>query len=153
VILSVALATAISLITLWLAVLFRVEAIGQRLRKAASAALMGTAIAGMHYTAMAAAGFTSSDAVPDLSHAVTISSLGVTSIAITSVMLLVVALLTCLLDRLEFSAMGQDVRVPFYGVPAPNTLRDTMDLEEDYVEFFGHRKTGFGATFGREMLN
>ena len=51
------------------------------------------------------------------------------------------------------SAMGQDSRVPWYGVPAPNTMRDTMDLQEAYIELFAHNKTGFGASFGREMLN
>ena len=51
------------------------------------------------------------------------------------------------------SAMGQDARVPFYGVPAPNTIRDTMDLQEAYIELFRRSKTGFGAQFGREMLN
>jgi hypothetical protein len=50
------------------------------------------------------------------------------------------------------SAMGQDARAPFYGVPAPNTLRDTMDLQEGYIELFGKRKTGFGAILGRQML-
>ncbi len=51
------------------------------------------------------------------------------------------------------SAMGQDARVPFYGAVAPNTMRDTMDLQEAWVRFFGKRKAGFGAEFGREMLN
>ena len=51
------------------------------------------------------------------------------------------------------SAMGQDARVPFYGSIAPNTMRDTMDLQEGYVELFRNRKTGFGGVFGREMLN
>jgi hypothetical protein len=51
------------------------------------------------------------------------------------------------------SAMGQDARVPFYGPPAPNTMRDTMDLQEAYVELFRKRATGFGAIFGRQMLN
>jgi hypothetical protein len=51
------------------------------------------------------------------------------------------------------SAMGQDARVPFYGVTAPNTLRDTMDLQEAYIELFRRSKTGFGAIFGRQMLN
>jgi hypothetical protein len=50
-------------------------------------------------------------------------------------------------------AMGQDSRVPFYGLPAPNTMRDTMDLQETYAELFGERKTGWGASFGRAMLN
>lgn len=56
-----------------------------------------------------------------------------------------------LLDWLTISAMGQDSRVPFYGVVAPNTIRDSMDLHEAYVDLFGQRKTGFGALFGRQM--
>ncbi|SPE30358.1 exported hypothetical protein [Candidatus Sulfopaludibacter sp. SbA3] len=50
-------------------------------------------------------------------------------------------------------AMGQDARVPFYGLPAPNTIRDTMDLQEAYIKLFDQRETGFGATFGRSMLD
>ncbi|MDE3198327.1 MAG: alginate export family protein, partial [Acidobacteriota bacterium] len=53
---------------------------------------------------------------------------------------------------LRISAMGQDARVPFFGVPAPNSIRDTMDLQEGYIELFHKRKTGFGALAGREML-
>jgi len=56
-------------------------------------------------------------------------------------------------DWLTFSAMGQDARVPWYGAKAPNTMRDTMDLEEAYMELFGREKTGFGASFGRELLS
>lgn len=51
------------------------------------------------------------------------------------------------------SAMGQDTRAPFYGTGAPNTIRDTMDLQEGYIELFRGRKTGFGGIFGRQMLN
>jgi hypothetical protein len=54
---------------------------------------------------------------------------------------------------LSFYAMGQDARVPFYGAPAPNTMRDTMDLQESYVKLFDRRETGFGASFGRAMLD
>jgi hypothetical protein len=50
-------------------------------------------------------------------------------------------------------AMGQDARAPFYGVPAPNTLRDTMDLQEAYIKLFDQTEQGFGATFGRSMLD
>ena len=49
--------------------------------------------------------------------------------------------------------MGQDSRANFYGVPAPNTLHDSMDLQEAYLELLADRKTGFGASFGRQMLN
>jgi hypothetical protein len=52
------------------------------------------------------------------------------------------------------SAMGQDARAPFYTpTPAPNSVRDTMDLQEAYIELFGATKTGFGAIAGRQMLN
>ncbi len=51
---------------------------------------------------------------------------------------------------LKVVAMGQDSRVPFYGVVAPNTIRDTFDLHEAYIEL-GNPKTGFGGTFGRQM--
>ncbi len=56
-------------------------------------------------------------------------------------------------DWLSVYAMGRDARVPFYGPKAPNTMRDSMDLEEAYVEFLGRQKTGFGASFGRQTLN
>jgi len=52
------------------------------------------------------------------------------------------------------SAMGQDARAPFYTpTPAPNSVRDTMDLQEAYIELFGATRTGFGAIAGRQMLN
>ena len=54
VILSVAVAVAGSLLALRLVFFFRKESTEKRLRKLAGAALMGIAIAGMHYTAMAA---------------------------------------------------------------------------------------------------
>lgn len=54
---------------------------------------------------------------------------------------------------LSVYAMGQDARVPFYGAVAPNTMRDTMDLQEAYVKLFAHREYGFGASFGRSMLD
>ena len=54
---------------------------------------------------------------------------------------------------LRFSAMGQDARAPEYGRPAPTSARDTMDLHESYIELFAKNKTGFGAIFGRQMIN
>jgi PAS domain S-box-containing protein len=98
--LSVLFAIAGSLLSLWLAFFFRDQPTGRRLRKAASALAMGAAICVMHYTGMAAASFTRSGAVPDLSHTVNISPLG-TGIGIVAVMALSVALLTSLADRLQ----------------------------------------------------
>ena len=57
------------------------------------------------------------------------------------------------LSWLTVSVMGQDARVPFYGLAAPNTMRDTMDLQEGYLAIRGRDKSGFGASFGRAMLN
>ena len=54
---------------------------------------------------------------------------------------------------LKFSAMGQDSRAPFYGSNAPSTVRDQADLHESYFELFPEKKTGFGMTAGRMMLN
>jgi len=53
---------------------------------------------------------------------------------------------------LRIVGMGQDSRAPEYGGPAPPTARDTMDLQQSYLEFFAQDQTGFGALFGREMI-
>jgi len=41
----------------------------------------------------------------------------------------------------------------FYGRPAPNTIRDTIDLEEAYLAFSSKEETGWNSSFGRRMLN
>ena len=55
-------------------------------------------------------------------------------------------------DWLQINVMGQDARAPFYGNGAPNTLRDSMDLQEAYLRI-GHPDQGLGGSFGRQMLN
>ena len=56
------------------------------------------------------------------------------------------------LSWLTVSAMGQDARAPFYGMPAPNTLRDSMDLQEGYLTF-ASKASPFSFSTGRQMLN
>jgi sigma-B regulation protein RsbU (phosphoserine phosphatase) len=97
--LSVLLAVAGSWTALLLAFFFRDEAPGRWKRKIASALLMAAAIAGMHYTAMAAAKFTPSSTPPDLSHAVSVSTLGIAGISGVPAMVLVITLLTALAER------------------------------------------------------
>jgi NO-binding membrane sensor protein with MHYT domain len=75
--------------------------IGSLRALAASIFLGSVGISGLHYTAMAAITFTYAAEFPDLSHAVSISSLGILGISIVPVMVLVVALLTSLVDRLQ----------------------------------------------------
>ena len=101
--LSVVVAVAGSLLALRLVFFFRSEPAGGRLRKLAGAMLMGVAIAGMHYTAMSASTFTPSETVPDLSHAVSKTALGVAGMVVVPLMVLWIALLTSMVDRLQWS--------------------------------------------------
>jgi two-component system sensor histidine kinase/response regulator len=102
--LSVGLAIVISLVALWLTFRLRNAVKGAWLPKLASAVIMGAAIPVMHYTGMAAASFTSTGVAPDLSHAVSVSSLGITGITIVTFMVLGLAVLTSVVDR-RFSVL------------------------------------------------
>ncbi|MGC1105310.1 MAG: response regulator [Candidatus Acidiferrales bacterium] len=104
VVISVVLAIVISFVALWLTFHFRGEINSGGWRKALSAVVLGAAIPIMHYTGMAAASFTPSMAGDGkLSHALSISSLGIIGIIVVTFMLLGLALLTSLFDR-RFSA-------------------------------------------------
>ena len=99
VVLSVVLAVLISLGALSIAFQFRHEKRGIGWEKLAGAVVLGAAIPVMHYTGMAAASFTSSSVLPDLSHAVSISIVGTTGIAAVTFIVLGLALLTSSVDR------------------------------------------------------
>ncbi len=99
VVLSVVLAVLISLVALWITFHFRDEKMGMGWEKLAGAVVMGAAIPVMHYTGMAAASFTSSDMPVDLSHAVSISSLGIAGISSITFIVIGLALLTSSVDR------------------------------------------------------
>ncbi|HZT00371.1 MAG TPA: MHYT domain-containing protein, partial [Terriglobales bacterium] len=97
--LSVVFAIVFSLIALSMAFGLREEAKWTIRRRLGSAVMMGAAISAMHYTGMAAATFIPSVLPVDLSHAVSISSLGNNGIAIVTFLVLGVAILTSSLDR------------------------------------------------------
>jgi PAS domain S-box-containing protein len=107
--LSIALAIVISFVALWLAFLARDERKGVLWRKIGSAMVMGLAIPVMHYTGMAAASFKAASAVPDLSHAASITTLGTAGITIVTLMILSLAVLTSIFDR-RFFAQGLELR-------------------------------------------
>src|SRR3989441_5959242 len=94
VVLSVVFAVLISLAALWIPFHFRDEKNGIGREKLAGAVVMGAAIPVMHYTGMAAASFTSSGMPADLSHAVSVSTLGAAGIAAVTFIVLGLALLT-----------------------------------------------------------
>src|SRR6202045_2593794 len=99
VVLSVVFAVLGSLAALWITFHFRDEKTGIGREKLAGAVVMGAAIPVMHYTGMAAASFTPSSMPADLSHAVSISTLGTAGIAAVTFIVLGLALLTSWVDR------------------------------------------------------
>jgi two-component system, sensor histidine kinase and response regulator len=105
VLLSVLLAIAISMVALWLAFQFRVATTSGGWRKFGSAVLMGSAIPTMHYCGMAAATFIPTNFVPDYTHSLAISSLGVAGIIGVTTIVLAIAIITSLVDR-RFSAQN-----------------------------------------------
>jgi len=109
VVLSVVFAILISLAALWITFHFRDEKTGIGWRKLAGAAVMGAAIPVMHYTGMAAAGFTLPGMPTDLSHAVSISTLGTAGITAVTFIVLGLALLTSWVDR-RFAAQTLELQ-------------------------------------------
>jgi PAS domain S-box-containing protein len=109
VVLSVVFAILISLAALWIAFHFRDEKTGIGWEKLAGAVVMGAAIPVMHYTGMAAASFTPSAMPADLSHAVSISTLGTAGIAAVTFIVLGLALLTSSVDR-RFAAQTLELQ-------------------------------------------
>ena len=97
--LSVVFAVLISLAALWITFHFRHEKTGIGWERLAGAVVMGAAIPVMHYTGMAAASFTPSGMPTDLTHALSISTLGTAGIAAATFIILGLALLTSLVDR------------------------------------------------------
>jgi len=99
VVLSVAFAILISLAALWITFHLRDEKAATGWRKIAGAVVMGAAIPVMHYTGMAAASFAPSGVPADLSHAISISTLGTAGIVAATLIVLGLALLTSWVDR------------------------------------------------------
>src|ERR1700731_1318824 len=109
VVMSVAFAVLISFVALWITFHFRDEKTGIGREKLAGAVVMGAAIPVMHYTGMAAASFTPSSMPADLSHAVSISTLGTAGIAAVTFVVLGLALLTSWVDR-RFAAQTLELQ-------------------------------------------
>ena len=98
--LSVGLSIAISFVALWLAFHLRGDTATWGWRRITSAVVLGAAHPIMHYTGMAAASFARSSSVDQqLSHAVSIASLGATSILSAIAIVAGLFLLTSFVDR------------------------------------------------------
>jgi PAS domain S-box-containing protein len=131
VVLSVVLAVLISLAALWITFHFREEKTGIGWEKLAGAVVMGAAIPVMHYTGMAAASFTLAGMPADLSHAVSISTLGTAGIAAVTFIVLGLAILTSWVDR-RFAAQTLELQ------------EETLRRSEGYLAE-AQRLTGIGS--------
>jgi len=114
--LSVVLAIVISFVALWLAFHARVGRRGGGWRKIASSLVMGAAIPTMHYAGMAAANFVPTGEVPNLSHSVNVSILGMTGIVMVTLLVLGLAVLASLFDR-RYSAQKDFSKSIVEGLP------------------------------------
>src|SRR6267143_1590725 len=152
VVLSVVFAVLISFAALWITFHFRGEKTGSR-EKLAGAVVMGAAIPVMHYTGMAAASFTPSGMPTDLSHAVSISTLGTGGIAAVTFIVLGLVLLTSGVDR-RFAAqtlelqeeklqrseayLAEAQRLTHTGSWAWRVVgRDALHLSEEWYRIYG----------------
>jgi PAS domain S-box-containing protein len=107
--LSIVFAILFSFAALWLAFHFRSDSIGNITQRIVSAFTLGTAISAMHYIGMAAATFVPSAAPPDLTHALSISSLGVAAIASVTLLIQALAIVTSVVDR-RFAAQSLEIQ-------------------------------------------
>ena len=107
--LSVVLAIVISFVALWLTFNFREDAESRRWQKLSSAIVMGGAIAGMHYTGMAAVTFKGSPVSLNLDHALDVSALGIAGISAVTLIVLGIAVVTAVIDR-RFSAQSLELQ-------------------------------------------
>src|ERR1700739_48838 len=150
---SVVLAISISLAALWITFHFRDEKTGIGRDKLAGAVVMGAAIPVMHYPGMAAVSFTPSEMPVDLSHAVSISTLGTAGIAAVTFMVLGLALLTSPMvsgfaaqtlelqeERLQRSEayLAEAQRLTHTGSWAWRVAgRDALHLSEEWYRIYG----------------
>ena len=98
--LSVLIAIVASLVALWLAFTFRSQAsVRGLLLKSLSAVVMGVAISGMHYTAMAAARFAPGHSFPHSpDHILASGELG-GAVVVSAILIIVLALIGAVIDR------------------------------------------------------
>ncbi len=153
VVMSVVFAVLMSFAALWITFHFRDEKKGIGWEKLAGAVVMGAAIPVMHYIGMAAASFTPSGTPADLSHAVSISTLGTAGIAAVTFVVLGLALLTSWLDR-RFAAQTLELqeeklqRTEAYLAEAQRLThtgswawrvagRDALHLSEEWYRIYG----------------
>jgi PAS domain S-box-containing protein len=125
--LSIMIAILASLAALVLAFGYRDDFRGTTWAKVIGAAVMGAAISLMHYTGMMSASFIPSSVFPDVSRAVSISSLGLGGIVMGTLVVQGVAILTSAADR-RFAMQAQELQTSERFRQIADILRDVLLL-------------------------
>jgi PAS domain S-box-containing protein len=148
--LSVLVAVAGSLLSLWLTFLFGNRPTGWKLRKIASAVAMGAAISLMHFTGMAAASFTTDNTPPDFTSAVRITLLGIAGMITVTVIVLFGTVITALVDRLQ--EKSEQLNKLFQRLPQPvivmNENGRALRVNPEFARVFGYTSE---ETVGRRL--
>jgi PAS domain S-box-containing protein len=146
--LAIVIAVLASLAALVLTFDFREETRGTTRAKVTSAAGLGVAISAMHYTGMASARFITSTMPTDLSHTVSISSLGITGIVFGTLIVHGAAIVTSSVDR-RFAAQALELQTSERFRQIADFLRDVLLLTNaDFSEvLFVNR--AYEAIWGR----
>jgi PAS domain S-box-containing protein len=162
---SVLIAILASLVALWLAFRFRsdVTVIG-RVLKVLSALVMGVAISGMHYTAMAAARFDPGTAVTRSVHDIVASGQLGGVVAASAILIIVLALIGGVIDRSmqeraafttrlsdqrdQLTKSEEQYRLLFDHNPNPmwvydNSTRDFLAVNEAAIQRYGYTREEF----------
>jgi len=139
VILSITMAVAFSFLSLWLMFDFQDRTRAQIWRNHVSAVARGAANPVMHFIAMAAVVYTSSAEPPNLSHIVSIASVGI-AISIVPIMLLIVSLLTTLAGRLQKQGayLNELFEQAPQGVVLMNMDNRIVRMNREFTRLFGY---------------
>jgi signal transduction histidine kinase/CheY-like chemotaxis protein len=143
VLLSILVAVAVSFVALSIAFHLRGETREFSPRKLGAAAIMGLAIASMHYIGMFGVVFTPGPMHGDAATAVSISSLGTAAVAVATIMVLAIVVLLAVVDR-RFAAQAAQLR------GSTEQVRQ-LSIEKQAVEAASHAKTVFLATVSHEI--
>ncbi len=141
--LSVAIAVVVSFAALFISLHLRGEKRELSPRKFGGAAIMGLAIASMHYTGMAGASFTPGTLHADAAHAISISALGITAITLATIMVLAVVALLAIIDQ-RYSEQSAELQIS-------EERSRLLRAAKEAAEAASNAKTSFLATVSHEI--